>query len=78
VGGTLNAPGSFAAVHVKVMLQRVADLTVVSQQDLIETTAQELRGYPGRVVFGPEDVTMKVKASGVMTPELGRRAQFIR
>jgi hypothetical protein len=52
VGGILNAPGSFAAVHVKVVLQRVADLTVVSQQDLIETTAQELtgdwRGYQHR------------------------------
>jgi hypothetical protein len=52
VGGILNAPGSFAAVHVKVVLQRVADLTVVSQQDLLETTAQELtgdwRGYQHR------------------------------
>ena len=44
VGGILNAPGSFAAVHVKVVLQRVADLTIVSQQDLIETNAQELTG----------------------------------
>lgn len=54
VGGTLNAPGSFAVVHVKVVLQRVADLTVVSQQNLIETTAQELtgdwRGYRQRAV----------------------------
>jgi hypothetical protein len=52
VGGTLNAPGSFAIVHVKVVLQRVADLTLVSQQDLIETIAQELtgdwRGYQHR------------------------------
>jgi hypothetical protein len=52
VGGILNAPDSFAAVHVKVVLQRVADLTVVSEQDLIETTAQELtgdwRGYQHR------------------------------
>ena len=35
-----------------VVLQRIADLTVVSQQDLIETTAQELtvdwRGYRHR------------------------------
>jgi hypothetical protein len=29
---------------VKVVLQRIADLTVVSQQELIETTAQELTG----------------------------------
>jgi hypothetical protein len=54
VGGTLNAPGSFAVVHVKVVLHRVADLTVVSQQNLIETTAQELtgdwRGYQQRAV----------------------------
>ena len=54
IGGTLNAPGSFAVVHVKVVLQRVADLTLVSQQDLIETTAQELtgdwRGYHHRTV----------------------------
>jgi hypothetical protein len=52
VGGTLAAPGSFAVVHVNVVLQRVADLTAVSQQDLIETTAQELtgdwRGYQHR------------------------------
>jgi hypothetical protein len=30
------------------------------------------------IVLGPGDVTMKVKASGVMTPELDRRAQFMR
>ena len=52
IGGLLNAPGSFAAVHVRVVLQRIADLTIVSQQDLIETTAQELtgdwRGYQHR------------------------------
>jgi len=54
VGGTLNAPGSFGVVHVQVVLQRVADLTLVSQQDLLETTAQELtgdwRGYQHRTV----------------------------
>jgi hypothetical protein len=44
VGGILSAPGSFALVHVKVVVQRVADLTLVSQQDSIETTAQELTG----------------------------------
>ncbi len=44
VGGTLIAPGSFAVVHVKVVLQQIADLTLVSQQDLIETNAQELTG----------------------------------
>lgn len=52
IGGTLNAPISFAVVHVKVVLQRVSDLTLVSQQNLIETTAQELtgdwRGYQQR------------------------------
>jgi len=52
VGGTLSAPGSFAVVHVKVVLQRVADLTLVFQQDLVETNAQELtgdwRGYQQR------------------------------
>lgn len=45
-------PGFFAVVHVKVVRQRVADLTRVSQQDLIERTAQELtgdwRGYQHR------------------------------
>jgi hypothetical protein len=30
---------SFAAIHVKVMLQRIADLSDLSQQTLIETTA---------------------------------------
>jgi hypothetical protein len=30
IGGTLSAPGSFAVVHVKVVLQKVADLTLVS------------------------------------------------
>jgi hypothetical protein len=53
VGGTLNAPGSFAVVSVKVEFQRVADLTLVSQQDLIQTSAQELtgdwRGYRHRM-----------------------------
>jgi hypothetical protein len=53
VGGTLSAPGSSAIVHVEVLLQRVADLTLVTQQDLIETTAQELtgdwRGYQRRM-----------------------------
>jgi hypothetical protein len=44
IGGILCAPVSFAIVHVKVVLQRVFDLTSVSQQDLIETTAQELTG----------------------------------
>jgi hypothetical protein len=44
VGGLLIAPISFAIVHVNVVLQRVADLTQVDQQDLIETTAQELTG----------------------------------
>ena len=44
VGGTLNDPRSFAAIHVKVVLQHVADLTEVSQQTLVETTAQELTG----------------------------------
>jgi hypothetical protein len=52
VGGILTAPGSFAIVHVEVVLQRVADLTLVSWQDLIETTVQELtgdwRGYHDR------------------------------
>ncbi len=52
IGGTLNAPGSFAVVHVKVVLQRVADLTLMYEQDLIEATAQELtgdwRGYQQR------------------------------
>ena len=52
VGGILNAPGSFAVVRVKVILQRIVDLTLVSQQSLIETTAQELtgdwRGYEHR------------------------------
>lgn len=56
VGGTLTASGSFAVVHVKVVLQRVADLTLVAQQDLIETTAQELtgdwRGYQQRTAAG--------------------------
>jgi hypothetical protein len=44
VGATLTSPVSFAIVHVKVVLQKIADLTLVSQQDLIETTAQELTG----------------------------------
>ena len=44
IGGVLNAPRSFAVVNVDVLLQRVADLTRVSQQDLIDTTAQELTG----------------------------------
>src|SRR5262249_23734516 len=44
VGGILPAQGSFAVVNVHVVLQRIADLTAVSQQDLIETSAQELTG----------------------------------
>jgi RES domain len=56
VGGILNAQGSFAAIYVKVVLQRIADLTVLSQQDLIESTAQELtgdwRGYQHRAAAG--------------------------
>jgi hypothetical protein len=51
-GGSRSAAGSFAVVSVKVVLQRVADLTLVSQQVLIETSAQELtgdwRGYQQR------------------------------
>ncbi len=43
-GGILTAPGSFAIVHVKVVLQKIADLALVPQQELIETTAQELTG----------------------------------
>jgi hypothetical protein len=43
-GGILSAPGSFAVVHVKVTLHRVVELTQVSEQDLLETTAQELTG----------------------------------
>jgi hypothetical protein len=44
IGGMLYAPGSFGVIDVKVVLQRVADLTLVSQQELLETTAQELTG----------------------------------
>jgi hypothetical protein len=44
IGGTLHAPGSFGVVRVDVVLQQVVDLTLVSQQELIETTAQELTG----------------------------------
>jgi hypothetical protein len=43
VGGTIAAPGSFAIVHVKVVLHQVADLTQVSQQDLQRQPA----GVPG-------------------------------
>lgn len=44
VGGMLYACGSFGVIDVKVVLQRVADLTLVDQQEHIETTAQELTG----------------------------------
>lgn len=44
VGGTLNDPRSFAAIHVRVVLHRVADLTDPLEQSHIETTAQELTG----------------------------------
>lgn len=54
VGGVLSAPTSFGVVLVNVVLQKVADLSLVDQQNLLETTAQELtgdwRGYQQRAL----------------------------
>jgi hypothetical protein len=51
-GGVLPSPRPCVTVNVMVQLQRVADLTKKSEQDLLETTAQELtgdwRGYQHR------------------------------
>lgn len=72
IGGTLAAPASFAVIHVKVVLQRIADLTLVTQQDLIDTTAPELtgdwRGYEHRNATA---ATVKEPVGSAPTQDLG-------
>jgi hypothetical protein len=43
-GSVIASPQAFAIVNVAVRLQQVADLTQVSEQQLLETTVQELTG----------------------------------
>jgi hypothetical protein len=72
VGGTLSSPDSFAVVHVKVVLQRVADLTLVSQQELIETTAEELTGdWRGYQLRTEKAATIKEPLGTAPTQDLG-------
>lgn len=72
VGGTLSAPTSVAVVQVTVVLQRVVDLTVVSQQELIETTAQELTGdWRGYKYRKEKAATIKEPVGSAPTQDLG-------
>jgi hypothetical protein len=72
VGGTLSSPDSFAVVSVKVVLQRVADLTLVMQQELIETTAQELTGdWRGYQYRAENASTIKEPVGTAPTQNLG-------
>jgi hypothetical protein len=72
IGGALNTAGSFASVHVRVVLQRVADLTLVTQQDLIETTAQELTGdWRGYHLRGAASAPVREPVGTAPTQDLG-------
>jgi hypothetical protein len=67
-----NAPGSFAAFHVNVVLQQVADLTVLSQQDLLQTTVEELTGdWKGYRFRGLAGATVSEPVGTAPTQDLG-------